>query len=267
MDERTGFYWSESFPSEVESALAKARELGQDMGLIGMDIDRHAYMNYVFGHHAGTAALGAVATIMRATFGPRDVVRHWRQHIGDYCVLLPDSSLVDLFTTAERLRQAAIVVRFDPHDLVRPITPGNCLSFSIGVASYPEDGDRPALLLDTVEAGIMRAKWGGGDAVCHVANTERVSFLIHTNAATADGHILTQGYAFQNVRLGHQCRIDGGPGVVTVKEITVGGYINGQVTSGGLIAQELSRGESGTILLQPCHHDTPTNGTYLGIAN
>jgi diguanylate cyclase (GGDEF)-like protein len=171
IDERTGFVWSEDFPDLVEDALAAARQGKLGVGLIGLNIDRLAYMNYVYGHLAGDAALGAVATILRATFGRKDEVRRWAgRHAGDFYALLPDTSLVSVLTTSERLRQAAIVVHFDPQDLLPP--PSHCLTFSIGVAAYPDDGNHPDLLLERVEAGIILARRRGGNAVCHAPKSD-----------------------------------------------------------------------------------------------
>jgi len=115
------------------------------------------------GPAARKLALGATATILRSVFHHDEVLCRFGGN--EFYALLPTLSWPDVLQVAERLRQAAVVI-----ELVapQPHAPRRCLTFSLGVASYPEDGETMASLLDTVACGIATAKRSGRNSVRHV---------------------------------------------------------------------------------------------------
>lgn len=163
VDARTGLPTRSIFLQHLTRRIGAAHQQGESLGVLGLDPDHVAYINYAYGPAAGDAALGATATILRSVFHHDEVLCRFGGNA--FYALLPTLSWPDVLQIAERLRQAAVVI-----DLVapQPHAPRRCLTFSIGVASYPEDGETLASLLDTVACGIAAAKGSGRNTVRHV---------------------------------------------------------------------------------------------------
>src|SRR5581483_6540946 len=60
-DTLTGLLNRRGFEEEVEAAIARARESGEPLGLIVIDVDRFKQVNDTHGHPAGDAVLTAIA--------------------------------------------------------------------------------------------------------------------------------------------------------------------------------------------------------------
>ncbi len=163
VDTLTGLPLRDSFLRRVSEYLDDAREHGQPLSLLGLNVDYLAHYNYAYNPIAGDAALGAVATILRSIMHIDDLL--CRSGGDEFLVLLSATPLPEALSIAERIRQAAVAVALvEP----QPYAPRRCLTLSIGVATFPDDGSGIAALLETIASGIAQAKRNGRDATVHI---------------------------------------------------------------------------------------------------
>ncbi len=160
-DPTTGLSSRTGFLRLLDEHLALARQTGEPLALLALDVDHLAYVNYVFGPQAGDAALGTVATVLRAHIRQNRLARFGGD---EFRALLPGVARAEAQDLAERVRRAAVTIALDSYDL-GPKAPPRCLSFSLAVAAYPGDGDDAGALLRGAEEGIFHAKQQGRDTV------------------------------------------------------------------------------------------------------
>ncbi len=159
IDSTTGLPCRASFLYRLDEQLAVARQTSEPLAVLALDVDHLAYVNYTFGPAAGDAALGMVATVLRA---------HVRQDMlarfgGDeFYALLPNVTLRNAMDLAERVRRAAVTIELDnPY----PTAPRRCLSFSLTVVAYPDHAGDASTLLARVAQELFEAKRQGRDTV------------------------------------------------------------------------------------------------------
>ena len=165
-DSITGLWGLRPFRELVGRHIRAAGRQADPFCLLGLNIDRFRYFNYVFGYLAGNAALGGVATVLRAHFAvadPHDPDKHLcYAGSGSFFAFAPQVALPAALEAAERLRQAAL-----PFEVGQPYVaePVRSMTFSIGVVAYPDDGPALDALFTAVDRAVLAAKLVGGDAV------------------------------------------------------------------------------------------------------
>jgi diguanylate cyclase (GGDEF)-like protein len=158
-DTLTGLPNRVTLTAQFEAALAQARERGEQLALLFIDIDRLKRINDGLGHQQGDAVIRRIADRLRAACPAGSVVARWG---GDeFVVLAPDrGDRRDADRTAQ--------------DLIHAVNAGieladmqvHC-SCSIGVALAPEQGHDLDLLLTHADAALRRAKLHGGGRHLH----------------------------------------------------------------------------------------------------
>jgi diguanylate cyclase (GGDEF)-like protein len=128
---------------EVERTLRAEEELSIVVG----DLDHFKAVNDELGHRAGDEALVRIGQIL-----------HTRRRVGDsiartggeeFTILLPGASEHEAYLVAERLR-AAVEREFADHPV--PLT------FSFGVATYPEHGRNADAVIEAADQALYAAK-------------------------------------------------------------------------------------------------------------
>lgn len=106
------------------------------LSLLILDLDGFKAVNDRHGHLAGDAVLRDMADLLRKSFRNSDIVVRYG---GDeFVVLLPEAAASEAASLGERAR-----TELEAHDFGSVVGSGEdgpVLSFSIGVASFPEDG-------------------------------------------------------------------------------------------------------------------------------
>ena len=131
-------------------AISNAKRHGNRVALLFLDLDHFKQINDSFGHAAGDRALQLVADSLSALVRETDTVSRYG---GDeFLVLLSEVSQAgDAAVIAEKVNVAlAAHGRIDGHAV--------CLSASIGISIYPEDGEDADALIDHADAAMYRAK-------------------------------------------------------------------------------------------------------------
>lgn len=124
------------------------------VSVVMIDLDGFKDVNDTFGHLAGDVVLRATARILRRGFRNDDVIVRYG---GDeFVVLLPGVGAVDAARLGERVREAMAGLGEDPE--VRAAGIDASVSFSIGVASAPDDGDQPEAVLARADGRLFADK-------------------------------------------------------------------------------------------------------------
>ena len=159
-DTLTGLPNRRLLQDRINVALQHARRHQQPLALLFLDLDRFKNVNDSLGHHVGDQLLIAVAKRLAGTLRDEDTV----SRIGgdEFVILCPHTDASGAAHVASKLI-AALQPRFDidANELV--------VSCSIGIASYPGDGDNDQALTRAADTAMYRAKKAGRGSFCHYA--------------------------------------------------------------------------------------------------
>ncbi len=141
------------FSEKLNAAIRAAGTRGTRFAILFVDLDRFKFINDSLGHEAGDALLKQTAARLRESVHPSDIVARLG---GDEFVLLcqDEVELADIDVLAAKILHAVIrpVVLLDQECRV---------SASIGVATYPADGEHERSLMKSADTAMYTAKQDG----------------------------------------------------------------------------------------------------------
>jgi diguanylate cyclase (GGDEF)-like protein len=151
-DALTGLPNQVLFADRAAHAVTRARRNGERLAIGVLDLDRFKTINDSLGHRAGDELLIQVADRLRHAVREPDTVARMG---GDEFTLL----LSDLAPHGETVVAERVLASFEEPFVVD----GHAIrvSPSIGLASFPDDGDTPERLLRNADAAMYRAKENG----------------------------------------------------------------------------------------------------------
>lgn len=76
-DELTGLFNRRGFKAAVSKALARAREAGQAISVLFIDVDGFKYINDTYGHEEGDKALLIISDVLKESFRRQDIIGRW----------------------------------------------------------------------------------------------------------------------------------------------------------------------------------------------
>jgi diguanylate cyclase (GGDEF)-like protein/PAS domain S-box-containing protein len=152
-DGLTGLPNRAMFGARLAGAIAQARRHGRALAVLFVDLDRFKVINDTLGHEAGDSLLREAAQRLTENLRAGDTVARFG---GDEFVVLLEEVVDPLYAGAvsNKLIDA----------LAAPFSLGGreyCITASIGVAAFPEDGADPAMLLKNADIAMYRAKQQG----------------------------------------------------------------------------------------------------------
>jgi diguanylate cyclase (GGDEF)-like protein/PAS domain S-box-containing protein len=139
----TGLRSQRGFHTAVDEELARCRRHGGCFSIVMFDIDQFARMNEDRGRQAGDAALRHVAAAIRRVCRASDTTA--RLGGDEFGLLLPETDQAGARVTAERAQADLAGL-----DLA--------ISVSLGIASWPADGDTKELLLLRADMALYGTK-------------------------------------------------------------------------------------------------------------
>ena len=144
----------------VSRALARARRTGQIGALLFLDLDKFKRINDSLGHSVGDALLKELADRLRRALREEDTVA--RLGGDEFVVMLEglgqrqDRAVHKASEIAEKIRSVFTdEYRLDGHELF--------VTASIGIVTYPHDGDTVETLLRHADTAMYHAKGAGRD--------------------------------------------------------------------------------------------------------
>ena len=154
-DPLTGLFNRSFFFAAIEREMARSARSGRGFCLLMLDLDELKTINDRAGHHAGDAALRAVADTIQGGIRRIDVAARYG---GDeFVALLPETDPTGGWVLAEKIRLG--VSSREIQDLVEPPT------VSIGVVSFPRDGASADALMISADRAMYASKRAGRNRV------------------------------------------------------------------------------------------------------
>jgi two-component system, cell cycle response regulator len=146
-DTLTGLKNRLAFDRELDAELARAERGDLPFSVVIGDLDHFKSVNDRLGHRAGDAALVRVGEVLERHRRTMDSVA--RTGGEEFTILLPEATEHEAYLVAERLRVAA--EKAFAEDVAG-------LTFSFGVANYPEHGRSADAVVEAADQALYAAK-------------------------------------------------------------------------------------------------------------
>jgi len=156
-DELTQLYNRRHFQDTLDKEMRRSVREDSPLSLVLLDLDHFKQFNDRWGHTEGDSELTRVAAIVMKSIRASDSA--FRYGGEELAVLLPSCPKAQALPVAEKIR-AALKSRSP-----RPAGEAPFTTVSIGVATFPEDGQAPRPLVDSADAALYQAKAQGRDRV------------------------------------------------------------------------------------------------------
>jgi diguanylate cyclase (GGDEF)-like protein len=151
-DDLTQVYNYRFLKTALRREMKRAARYRQDLSIIMMDVDNLKSYNDRHGHLRGSFLLRELARLIS------QMVRSWdlvAKYGGDeFTIILPQTSAEGAMAVAERLREG-----IERHAF--PLAAPGQITISLGVASFPADGDSMTHLIAAADRALYRAKREG----------------------------------------------------------------------------------------------------------
>ncbi|MHB8587788.1 MAG: diguanylate cyclase [Candidatus Dormibacteraceae bacterium] len=145
------------FRRRLDAAFVRPGRLSSPVSLLLIDFDHFKSVNDELGHQHGDLVLQMGARIVKAAARAQDMVARYG---GDeLAVMVADTNAAGAQRLAYRIVDAV-------HAAAVSTTPEQHLTFSIGVASYPEDAFTASELISAADQALYLAKREGKDRAC-----------------------------------------------------------------------------------------------------
>ena len=141
---------------EEEINRAKLKKIQTSFLMI--DVDHFKELNDHHGHLTGDKILRKIAKIIKKNIREIDIGGRYGGE--EFCIILPDTDSEGAQYAAERIRHAAEETEIRAYDANVNIT------VSIGVATYPKDGQSVSEIVDKADWALYRAKKQGRNRTC-----------------------------------------------------------------------------------------------------
>jgi diguanylate cyclase (GGDEF)-like protein len=158
-DALTGLANRRTIDERMEEEIARTERLGCGFSVILGDLDHFKSINDEFGHLIGDRVLMTVARVISEHARPYDLPARFGGE--EFMVLLPESTLAEAMTIAQRVRCEVAALAIAGID--RPIT------MSLGISTWGH-GDTAGTLIGRADAALYEAKHRGRNRV--VAQTD-----------------------------------------------------------------------------------------------
>lgn len=188
-DALTGLPNRSLLSERVLSAIHEQKTTEGCTALLFLDLDHFKNINDSLGHRIGDRVLIALARRLQLQLRPDDTVA--RMGGDEFVILISGQHLTEVETVAQKLLDSTTTpFQIEGHELT--------ISLSIGIATYPADGDNFDTLYQRADAAMYRAKQTGRNRysfftaelearsarTLHIANAlrralEREQFTVH----------------------------------------------------------------------------------------
>lgn len=153
-DPLTGISNHRSMHGFLQRAVAEARRLERELGVLMLDVDHFRSFNEEEGHDAGDQVLCMVADVMKNTVRPYDLAARYGGE--EFTVIMPGNGLEESLAVAERIRQ-----KIEELEYVTRSGRIRKISASIGCAIFPESTEDATELLKAADVALFQAKRSG----------------------------------------------------------------------------------------------------------
>jgi len=150
-DTLTGLYNHRYLHERLVEEMERSASQSAELSLLLCDIDNFSVFNERYGHPIGDDALRALGQLVEQAGRPVDLSARYGGE--EFAIALVDTGSDRALEVAEALRDAVEKAGFGPE--------GDPLTISVGVATFPWDGDDKDALIDKAEWAMHLAKHQG----------------------------------------------------------------------------------------------------------
>jgi len=156
VDPLTGLANRREFDRLLLQEVARSRQSGQSFSLIMADLDHFKQVNDRFGHQEGDRALQQIGRLIQQV-PKRATDAAFRIGGEEFAVLMGNTDKTGAVGLSETLRGVTEGARFLPT--------GEPVTISLGVATFPGDGQDAETLIAAADRALYQAKTGGRNRV------------------------------------------------------------------------------------------------------
>ncbi len=159
-DALTGAFNRRFLDHYLRHELARATRHKSSLAVAMVDVDHFKQLNDEFGHAAGDRVLKHVAQQLEAAVRRTDLVARYGGE--EFVVVLPESNAAQAMMRMERIREsiASTALPLEKHK-ARTSQANMKVTISIGIASWPVDGNAAAELISSADRRMYEAKKRG----------------------------------------------------------------------------------------------------------
>lgn len=157
-DGLTELYNHRYFQEQMRMQVEQSKRYNNNFSLIIIDIDFFKKFNDTFGHQSGDAVLRQVAQTLKRNVRATDIVCRYGGE--EMSIILPNTSKEEAQSTAEKICHRVADRKFKlAGDKETNVT------ISLGVATFPNDGDTASKIIDVADKRLYNAKHNGRNQV------------------------------------------------------------------------------------------------------
>ena len=156
IDPLTGLANRREFDRLLLQEVVRSRQSGQSFSLIMADLDHFKQVNDRFGHQEGDRALQQIGRLIQLV-PKRATDAAFRIGGEEFAVLMGNTDKTGAVGLSETLRGVTEGARFLPT--------GEAVTISLGVATFPDDGEDAATLIAAADRALYQAKAAGRNRV------------------------------------------------------------------------------------------------------
>lgn len=157
-DSMTGLYNHRFFQEQMVMHIENAKRYNAKFSLLLIDIDFFKKFNDNYGHQAGDAVLKQVAEVLRKSVRTSDIVARYGGE--EMAIILPSNDFDNSFLAAEKICNK---IAQTPFQLNPKVTKN--VTISLGVSTFPDNGQTPGELIEFADKGLYKAKENGRNQV------------------------------------------------------------------------------------------------------
>lgn len=162
-DSLTGLFNHRYFQEHLKTELARARRYNFSVSLIVFDIDHFKKVNDSYGHPAGDQVLKNIATAIKETIRPSDVIARYGGE--EFAVILPQTDIAGIKIFAARIRRCVegVITEYEDKRIMVTISLGGT-TFSPDQSEISKDS-----LFETADRALYISKNNGRNQVTILA--------------------------------------------------------------------------------------------------
>ncbi len=158
-DRLTGLHNARHFETVFDERLERALRDHRPLSLAVVDIDNFKVFNDTHGHKAGDAVLAYTASLLRESVRGDGLDEVFRYGGEEFCFLCSDTDAGTARQFMDRVRQRIATSELVYEDKALRVT------VSIGISTYPLDGDTRRTIFDAADRALYAAKDAGRNCV------------------------------------------------------------------------------------------------------
>ncbi len=157
-DHLTGLYNRRFLEEALGKELQRVQRKRNSLSVLIMDIDHFKKINDTYGHQQGDSVLCKVASLFRKELRDYDIAARYGGE--EFMAIIPEASLTDAASVAERIRRSIAGAVFQENGENMKIT------VSLGISTYPAPAINSAeALIREADKALYRAKTKGRNRI------------------------------------------------------------------------------------------------------